>query len=422
MIAETVLFHRLEYAVPLLTVASAISFAALVEQSLRIREAKSPRYGFLLGYAAFLLIGWPLNLPTAALVGIMSATTAALVVRLWVKVPQGFLLAPAKPRRVGRLNPRRYLPNFGWASNWWPAWCSVLRGWGPGLFFLPAFQFGAVWLGGAFMALPPSGLCRRVEWLALLPISRRRLLFMMVLPGIAILLVAPFVIARFGDAPPTPVVSTTSGTPDVQVPATYWHWATDEDGAVIRSPWGEETHPKTYLRLGLPFYNPYSVAPKNSTRFREWQFARATEAVYGRRLPLAQAAELLKPDWVPATRQFRTKCIAALGGLLMFLLMLLLTFWFKAGGGGCLTTFIWFLLFLPFLGDFLTDSSLRKSGPLSDILTLRFAAILPQSWAALIPLSLLMLAALYLALEQQFKRVELAANLRRLEGPEHRKR
>jgi hypothetical protein len=269
--------------------------------------------------------------------------------------------------------------------------------------------------------LVAAGVCRRVEWLALLPISRRRLLFMTVLPGISILLALPFLAARFMDPPKPPVVSTGSGTPGVEVPATYWHWAADDD-VVIRAPWGEETQPKTYLRLGLPYYNPYSVGPKNSPRFLEWQFARATQAVYGRSIPLAQSAQLRSPGWIPATRKVRTQCIAALGGSLMFLGLLLLTFWFKAGGGGCLTTFIWFLLFLPFAGDMLTAWQLRQSGPLRDILALRFAALLPESWAALLPLALLLLAAFYLALERQFKRVELAANLRRLGDPERRKR
>jgi hypothetical protein len=70
----------------------------------------------------------------------------------------------------------------------------------------------------------------------------------------------------------------------------------------------------------------------------------------------------------------------------------------------------------------LTASPLRRTGPLRDILTLRFAALFPESWAALLPLALLLLAASYLALERQFKRVELLASLRRLDDPERRKR
>jgi hypothetical protein len=283
------------------------------------------------------------------------------------------------------------------------------------------------------MVIPAAAVRSRIEWLALLPISRRRLLLMMVFPWIAIVIAAPFLIARFDSSPEPPVVTTGysetwpgyaasgSGTPNVLVPATYWHWIGEEDAATIRAPWGEESHPKTFLRLGLLFYNPYSVAPRNSTRFLEWQFARATKAVYGRSVPLAQSAQLRSPVWISVSRTLRAQCAAALGAALVFLAMLLLTFWFRAGGGGCLTSFICFLLFLPFLGDALTDS-VRSSGPLSDILAFRFAGMLPESWAALLTLALLLLVVSYLLLEKQFQRVELAANLRRLESAERQKR
>jgi hypothetical protein len=164
------------------------------------------------------------------------------------------------------------------------------------------------------------------------------------------------------------------------------------------------------------------VAPDNSPRFLEWQFARATQAVYGRSVPLAQASQLRSQASIPVSRQLRTQCTAALGAALVFLGMLLLTFWFKAGGGGCLTSFVWFLFLLPFAGDLFTASALRESGSLSEILSVRFAAILPQSWVALLSVELLLVAVLYLALERQFQRVELAASLRRLERKEQRRR
>jgi hypothetical protein len=85
-----------------------------------------------------------------------------------------------------------------------------------------------------------------------------------------------------------------------------------------------------------------------------------------------------------------------------------------AGGGGCLTTFVWLLLLAPFAGDWLSESSLRQSGTLSQILTLRFASILTQTWAVLIAVALLLIGGLYVAVERQFQRMDLVASLRRL--------
>ena len=99
----------------------------------------------------------------------------------------------------------------------------------------------------------------------------------------------------------------------------------------------------------------------------------------------------------------------------MFLGMLALTFWFKAGGGGCLTSLVWFLLFLPFVADFLTNWRLLRSGPLYEIIDVRFAGVLPQNPVALLVLAMVLLGVAYLAVERQFERVELLASLRRLD-------
>jgi len=50
---------------------------------------------------------------------------------------------------------------------------------------------------------------------------------------------------------------------------------------VIQAPWGETIHPATNRLFKSDLYNPYTTGCNNSERFLDWQFARATTAVYG---------------------------------------------------------------------------------------------------------------------------------------------
>jgi hypothetical protein len=357
-----------------------------------------------------------------ALLGVSLIVSAALALRLWLIAPEGFQIAPMKAVRP----PRFALRWPDWRRVWSPVWLPAGRSfpirqilW-MGVFFawVPALIGMSLVLGSAVVITALSGF-QRLAWLLVLPISRRRLLPMMLLPGLCLVIAGVWVAGHLRTTGDRAEVSTGNsdvwqekaaagpGTPNVLVPATFWNWAWGSEAPVIQSPWGETTRPRTFIRLGLAFFNPYSVAPHNSARYLEWQFARATEAVYGRAVPLSQAAELAKPVLVPVTRQLRTRCIEALAAVLGYLGFFYLALWRKTRGGRVWAVLLWIGVIVPFFADFFTAGPVFRSGMLSDIVTVRLAAILPQGWAALAAVAALLLTGAYLAVERRFEEVDL---------------
>lgn len=420
MIGESLALKRPNDAPLLLAFSALWSMVVLAEQSFRMREASTPRW---YGIAVLVLVFSPLFLVAKldrhweALLIVCLAACAALLVRLWFRVPDGFQIAPANPTRARRFALRR--PH--WQRTWRPAWRSFadVRVWSTLLFaWIPA-KLGMSLLLGALSVLPALGTCRRVEWLLVLPVSRRRLLLMTLLPVLCILIGTISVTGHFKAAANQPAVSTGysdvwqekppagSGTPNVLVPATFWHWAWGWEAPVIQSPWGEKTEPKTFIRLGFATYNPYSVAPDNSERFLDWQFARATEAVYGRATSRSQTAGFQKPGPVPIPRRLRTRTVEVLAAILVFLAMFYLSLWGKARGHSGWVALGWFVVLAPFGLDLFTAAQVVKSGMLSEVITLRLAAILPQNWAALTAVAALLLGGVHWALEKQFEKVDL---------------
>ena len=423
MAIETLIFRGWEDTFPLLDLWAFSMSLVLAGQSIRIREIKAPSWTMLVAAGAYFGLAFdPGFLPHGALVlGICLAAIAILIARLWMGVPDCFQLAPANPVRARRFALRRPSWLRTGSPVWWLAWRSTLA-WG-NLFIGPL----AVWLWGSWgfsllagplAAKPGLSACQRLEWLCVLPISRRRLLPMVMIPWLAILIVF-LSLSHLKSAPQGPMVSmgysgawqqkaaTGSGTPNVLVPATFWRWAWAWEAPVIRSPSGETTRPKTFLRLGFSTYNPYSVAPDNSARFLDWQLSRATEAVYGR-------AGLRKPEPLRLAWLLRQRSVELQVATVGFLGMYWLTFWLKVRGHATDWALVpWICLVALFVWDVIfTPRPIATSGPLSEIVALRLAAILPQNPAALAVVAALLLGGLYWAAEKQFDKVDLIAPLR----------
>ena len=73
-------------------------------------------------------------------------------------------------------------------------------------------------------------------------------------------------------------------------PDEYLVRAKEDNAPIIRAPWGETFDPATNSTDGFDVYNPYSSGCNNSERFLDWQFARATAAVYGHSIPRNRSA------------------------------------------------------------------------------------------------------------------------------------
>jgi hypothetical protein len=417
VIGETVVLRGWKDALSLMELAALAIPVWLAVQSAGIRETSPPRWArsllsWMVVSTGFIYLESATHRPPVLLVlGVCLAASAVLLVRLWHTVPEGFQIAPTNPTRP----PRFALRWPDWRRVWSPAWLPAWRA-------FPVSQ--VLWTGlcvswilvllgmslvvGVALVIATLSALERLEWLLVLPVSRRRLLPMMLLPGLCFTMATVLAAGYLRSAGKAPMVSAAGpGTPNVRVPATFWNWAWGWEAPVIQSPWGETTQPKTFIRLGFAFYNPYSVAPHNSARFLDWQFARATEAVYGRSVPLAQAAELPKLGLVPITHRHRTCSIELLAAVLAFLGFFYLALWRRTSGGRIWAVWIGLAVIAPFGFDFLTTLRVVRSGMLSDIVSLRLAGILPQNWAALTAVAALLLGGAYLAVEKQFEQVDL---------------
>jgi hypothetical protein len=177
-------------------------------------------------------------------------------------------------------------------------------------------------------------------WLAHLPISPRTLFWLVWAPSTAAILLAltlnfalgglvrsgePQITLRHGpswgrQAGTDGNIIGESGTPNVRVPAGFWRWARSGSVPVIEAPWGERAQPEASERWGLAFYSPYSVGRENSQRFLDWQFLRATQAVYGQPIPVAQMDGL--PRMKPILQRPKAQIVSAAVVLAYFLIQM----------------------------------------------------------------------------------------------------
>jgi hypothetical protein len=107
---------------------------------------------------------------------------------------------------------------------------------------------------------------------------------------------------------------------NVQVPAGYWRWAGDGSAPAIEAPWGESYRPEVSTRWRLAFFNPYSVGRESSQRYLEWQFLRATQAVYGQAIPVSRIDDLARMKTI--LQQPRAQAIVAAAVPLYFLIQM----------------------------------------------------------------------------------------------------
>ncbi|QOY90065.1 hypothetical protein [Paludibaculum fermentans] len=182
----------------------------------------------------------------------------------------------------------------------WPQrifWNSVM-GW-PFWLFVPVLVFQSLmgnWPLSAFYAVIFStAYWRRVSWVFSLPVGRRTLLAWRVVPALLLVLGSYWLalwvpLARGG-------LVTQFGRNRLDVPLLLWERSPSGAAPEIRAPWGESLHSPVERILGGWFYNPYAVSAQSSARFRNWQFERATEAVYGPSLPVAETANQDAP-WI----------------------------------------------------------------------------------------------------------------------------
>jgi hypothetical protein len=267
-------------------------------------------------------------------------TSGAIFLRTWHKVPKSFQSASLKATPVTEIRaiaPSRRIPAIPWMAV--PR--SALR-WG-GFEMAYLFIFMAVgslrptmliFLASAWPSARP-----RVRWLFALPVNRRALLAAVELPiilafaggylvGVRLPSVPAMPYARRISVQPSQALYGFSGyrldenckTSNVLPAVDFWALANRGKAPVIQAPWGETFQPPVFRYSGFDIFNPYAVGCENSDRFLDWQFSRATTAVYGRPIPLGKKAGWEVVDSHVVVTSLRTQfvtvvCIAGLAML-----------------------------------------------------------------------------------------------------------
>jgi hypothetical protein len=277
--------------------------------------------------------------PALALALFAFAIVAVFVI-VWTAIPESFQTAPREAiAAVAIISPTTDSPNVrakavGW---WWPILRSVFTPM-PWLLFpaMAAFAaFGTFWIVNiwiyAFVVYEVTR--KRTRWMYGLPLSHRRLLLIGLVPMIVIvpggvalgtsLHLPPHRWIPMNYEAPRPRATTHYFKNRTNVPLEYWRRSQNGRTPAIVAPWGESYAPDMLTVLGVTFYNPYSSGEESSPRFIEWQFERATTAVYGRPISLAEYdAKLLRParvTWSPRMQILNGGAILALVLLVAFL-------------------------------------------------------------------------------------------------------
>ena len=272
---------------------------------------------------------------------------------VWRAVPNSFPIAPSKP------SPKQLPPadtadraRIGIGSVVTTPWKPVLRsifGWGGILlyaFFVPTT--GAGWAFGLLLVMSQWIQARpRIHWLLALPISARTLLGIVLAPILLAIAGGSVLAVHLPWYPRSSGIEIRisssqgplRGSPgddsckmlNITPPTDYWvPLAKSESAPLIRSPWGETFQPSTYRLYGFDVFNPYAVGCGNSQQFFDWQFARATEATYGRPVSRAEYERLghgLSTMVITRFREQAVSIFAMLGLVLSAMLLMLLDSW-----------------------------------------------------------------------------------------------
>ncbi len=258
------------------------SMLVLLALSSRVREIAGSQWAPAISLAIVCAAAWPAwrFLPPAAVLALCAVLSAGLFGNIWRQLPPAFEVLPAKCAPQGSSRRGGAAP----ALVWWP----VMRALFPPrvLFFLPMILVQLIsgqWMYGTAMCMfPIFAALSHTSWVQGLPIRRGGLLAVVVLPCIGPLLLGTFLSSLVEQRTPIQFVKIKDhNTSSLRPPMEFWHVAPQGRAPLIQAPWRESWQPETMRLGGITLYNPYSMGPDNSRRFFEWQYLRATEAVYG---------------------------------------------------------------------------------------------------------------------------------------------
>jgi len=308
--------------------AAIATLGALVPMSVRVAECSLPVWLAIVLCAGVAGAGWAAwsLLPTAVIVLLFGAASAAVFLKTWSAIPPSLQVAPVRaacpavfPALPGVL-PLAWRPILRSAKLRFTISSFVL---------MALFEPSGIWFYYfAILVVQMHTKSRHgLRWLSTLAFSYRALLLITLAVSMAPAVAGVVLGAGLGSANPLnigeyvgagPKVAAMANLPEVNMPLEFWQRAPGGQAPVIRAPWGETARPATLSILGMAFYNPYSAGGDHAShRFFEWQWERATLALHGRRISLAQYRDARKAGLPLVTGEIRFR-ILSLSALLVY--------------------------------------------------------------------------------------------------------
>jgi hypothetical protein len=412
-------------------VALVLTLSVLVTLSVRIREFAAPSWLAMCSPVIAALTIPLLTLGQPLLVaGICAAAVVVVGGLAWSAVPEGFQCG-SPDARVQRRTRGKAAP----AIPWWPVIRSLLP-WQTAIFIPISLIWSTTgeWIFAPMYLMMSYNQTRiSTRWTFALPVRRRVLLAASVLPLLLVLAGGAEIGMLTGKAQPSRDLIRlgdsehfrTSDGIDVWVNRAFWRYAPGGLIPVVQAPWGETTQPEAQRVAGLTFYNPYSVGQQNSPQFQDWQWARATERIYGRPVAGRDLKKAVDAGLRPVTLSPRMQVLSVLfivASALMWAWAIEMFSWqgWTRVSTAVRNTFTYSIVMVP-VGLLLADIVLASGpGTVSRSLLigglLRLSETLPDNLALVAMLGLVPLAGMWWMLERQAAVAEIPAQPARTGG------
>jgi hypothetical protein len=371
--------------------------------------------------------------PSAIMLTASALACVAVFHFTWRSIPESFQLAPvdAKPRRTARvLTPDE---NTSAPVHWWrpiarSGFSGILL---PGFFSMLASTVGGMPLSFVLFWCSSTIVTVRYQtrWLLTLPLSPRQLLWVnmssTIMPVLGALLLGFSLLSALH------VDSMTRGAPRSRSAQEQFYYHTNISLAFwerlpsggqppeIMAPWGEKSPAHTVSFIGTVLYNPFSAVRSNSREFREWQFERASRAMYGQTIPFAQY-DTGSVNYPPRLNTNTSTRIVAGGSIVTLALLIVflceLPRWHAFGSRKRMRIAAITFAAAPLIGVFAIEMFyMMRDGiflmPLLEPVLFELSGRLPSNVFLVLVISALPVAAMYLLVEWQFRRSEMSERL-----------
>jgi hypothetical protein len=419
------------------------TLAALLPYAIQPKRVDEPPFWItaalwigLAGASAIIVYLLPADVALEALV----IATVVVARVIWMRVPDALELAPREadvPRRATLTMRAPTSHALSRGQPWKPVLLSLFHGprtSGGARSFLAFFMYAGMFMYGAggrfqlnlliYLTLPIVMAREATAWLAAFPISNRVRLWCVLVPGVVLSMgsyaAGRVTLPRLFHFPQSMRTGAPQSADDLynltRVPLEFWHRAPLGGDARIVAPWGETAIEDTFSILGQRLVNPYTTHPGSSAQYVEWQFRRATTAVYGHPMSIENYKRLehdgtLPPDVLSSARMEILNVGSFTAIALLLVLLIEMACWHRIATNRARSFAVRSIAGFPVL--LMVVNFIYGRYPASDVVTpiveralLRASSALPSSLAVTALVAVLPVVAVYALLEWQIARSE----------------